>query len=130
MQYKIDLDGKIASIDFDEGLNSKDLTLVQDMLIKAIENRKEELKKIESFTIGVNDKFEKMYPPLSIRTTNCLLRAGYETIGDVLKCSKTELMNIRNIGRKGVDEVIERFSKYGDFKEEENDSCTMDNCSM
>lgn len=119
IKYSMTLDDRFAGVEFDEGMNSKELVLVQKMLNEAIEIRREDLKKIEAQTLTLEDSFENMFPPLSYRTVNCLLRAGHKTIGDVLGCKLSEISNIRNLGRKSYEEIEERFKKYGSFKEED-----------
>jgi hypothetical protein len=48
---------------------------------------------------------------LSIRSFNCLKRAGINTLADIL--AHGELSDIRNIGRRGVDEVEEKLRSLG-----------------
>lgn len=50
---------------------------------------------------------------LSVRSYNCLKRAGVETVGDLLNMSENELMHLRNFGVKSVDEVTEKLSEMG-----------------
>ena len=119
MKYVIDFNGNTVSVDFSESLSSKDLLLVKDFLSRMIDNRVEELKKLEGKELTLNDSIRSMYPPLSMRTQNILLRGGLNTIGDVMNCTKTDLIKIRNMGKKSLDEVEDRFKKYGKFKEEE-----------
>lgn len=118
LRYAVTLKNSEARIVIAETLSSAELDIVQDILNKAIEVRKQEVKKYETQFLTVNDEIKNMYPPLSLRTQNVLLRAGYKTIGDVLNSTKTELMRVRNMGRKSLEEIDERFSKYGKFKEE------------
>lgn len=50
----------------------------------------------------------------SVRTFNCLKRAGINTLG--VLASKTELElypAIRNFGRRSLDEVVEKLAQYG-----------------
>lgn len=117
MLYAMRLGDCSTSIEFSDEMNSQDLELVKEMLCRAIENRQNELKKVEANTLTLEDSIRSLYPPLSGRTQNCLLRDGKKTIGDVLKLTKTDLLSVRNLGKKGAEEVIERFSKYGNFKE-------------
>lgn len=116
MKYAIELGDKVASVILDEGMTRKDLDLVKEMLIKAITNRQEDLIKIESKNLTREDSIKYLYPPLSLRTQNVLLRAGFNTIGDVLDSTPTELERVRNMGKKSLEEVKERFAKYGNFK--------------
>jgi len=50
---------------------------------------------------------------LSVRSFNCLKRAGVETIGELLKKSESELGAIQNFGQKSIDEVIENLNGRG-----------------
>ncbi|MEB3285071.1 MAG: DNA-directed RNA polymerase subunit alpha [Candidatus Sericytochromatia bacterium] len=50
---------------------------------------------------------------LSVRAYNCLKRANIYTVGDLLKRSERELMDIKNFGKKSADEVIERLKAFG-----------------
>ena len=116
MKYAIELGDKVATVILDEGMTRKDLDLVKEMLIKAITNRQEDLIKIESKDLTREDSIKYLYPPLTMRTQNVLLRSGFNTIGDVLDSTPTELERVRNMGKKSLEEVKERFAKYGNFK--------------
>ena len=50
---------------------------------------------------------------LSVRSTNCLQRANIKTFGDILNYSYSNLSNIRNMGRKSVDEVVDFVRSAG-----------------
>jgi DNA-directed RNA polymerase subunit alpha len=50
---------------------------------------------------------------LSVRSFNCLKRAGVETIGELLLKSESELGAIPNFGQKSIDEVIENLNGRG-----------------
>lgn len=50
---------------------------------------------------------------LSVRSYNCLKRANINTLGDLLKLTEHELMNIKNFGRKSAEEVIEKLKSMG-----------------
>lgn len=43
---------------------------------------------------------------LSVRAYNCLKRAGINTLGDLLSKSAEDMMNVRNMGRKCLEELI------------------------
>lgn len=47
---------------------------------------------------------------LSIRPYNCLLRAGINTIGDILT---HDLFRVRNLGRKSLREIVNAVESYG-----------------
>ena len=50
---------------------------------------------------------------LSVRSYNCLKRAGLNTIQDLLKKSKSDMFKVRNLGAKSVEEVINKLESYG-----------------
>lgn len=50
---------------------------------------------------------------LSVRSYNCLKRAGINTIQDLLKKSKSDMFKVRNLGAKSVEEVIQKLDSYG-----------------
>ncbi len=50
---------------------------------------------------------------LSLRAFNCLRRAGIHTFGDMVEAYKEDrLKNVRNLGRKCVDEIAEKINEY------------------
>lgn len=70
-----------------------------------IEKEDDEKEKILEMNI---DELE-----LSVRSFNCLKRAGINTVEEL--CSKTsnEMMKVRNLGRKSLDEVLGKLSELG-----------------
>ena len=48
-----------------------------------------------------------------MRTYNCLKKANVLTIGDLLQISESELMQIRNFGKKSLTEVKEKLASLG-----------------
>jgi DNA-directed RNA polymerase subunit alpha len=68
----------------------------------------------------IEDKVKK--PPLemriedinlSVRALNCLKRAAVETLGELVGQKESELMGIRNFGRKSMNEVIDKLKEFG-----------------
>ena len=43
---------------------------------------------------------------LSVRAFNCLKRAGVNTVEDLISKSPDEMMKVRNLGKKSLEEVI------------------------
>ncbi len=43
---------------------------------------------------------------LSVRSFNCLKRAGINTVEDLINKSEDDMMKVRNLGRKSLEEVI------------------------
>lgn len=55
---------------------------------------------------------------LSVRSYNCLKRAGINTLGDIK--SEEQLMQVRNLGKHSFQEVIDKLREYGiEFEETE-----------
>ena len=50
---------------------------------------------------------------LSVRSYNCLKRAGISTVGELCNKTQDEMMKVRNLGRKSLDEVVEKLSEMG-----------------
>ena len=46
---------------------------------------------------------------LSVRSFNCLKRAGINTIGELTGKSYDEMLKIRNLGKKSLDEVVAKL---------------------
>ena len=57
---------------------------------------------------------------LSVRSYNCLKRAGISTVQDLANKSEAEMMKVRNLGKKSLDEVINKLHSLElDFASEE-----------
>jgi len=50
---------------------------------------------------------------LGVRSYNCLKRAGVQTVGDLIRKSRSELNAIPNFGQKSIEEVIETLHSRG-----------------
>ena len=58
---------------------------------------------------------------LSVRAFNCLKRAGVNTVGDLVSKSPEEMMKVRNLGKKSLEEVIAKLQSLGfDLSREED----------
>ena len=47
----------------------------------------------------------------SVRTYNCLKRAGINTIGDLVARTEEDMMKVRNLGKKSLEEVIQKLEE-------------------
>ncbi len=58
---------------------------------------------------------------LSVRAFNCLKRAGVNTVNDLINKSPEEMMKVRNLGKKSLEEVVSKLESLGFnlMKEEE-----------
>ena len=50
---------------------------------------------------------------LSVRSFNCLKRANIHKVGDLIEKSEDDMMKVRNLGKKSLDEVVAKLAQYG-----------------
>ena len=50
---------------------------------------------------------------LSVRSFNCLKRAGISVVGDLVARTEEDMMKVRNLGRKSLEEVKKKLEEYG-----------------
>ncbi len=75
---------------------------------------KEENKKEKVLEMSIEDL------ELSVRSFNCLKRAGISTVEDITNMTEAEMMKVRNLGKKSLDEVTFKLHSLGlDFAKEE-----------
>ncbi|MBN3534971.1 DNA-directed RNA polymerase subunit alpha [Mycoplasma procyoni] len=58
---------------------------------------------------------------LSVRSANALRRAGFKTVADIEKIDEEELFNVKNLGKKSVQEIIEKLKERKERKEEKKE---------
>ncbi len=68
---------------------------------------KEENKQVKVLEMAIEDM------DLSVRSYNCLKRANINTIEDLTKRSKEDMLKVRNLGLKSLEEVILKLEGYG-----------------
>ena len=82
-----------------------------------VQYEKEILKQISAARGNSNVTAISVYDmEMSVRTTNCLIRAGLNTIGDILDLMAQDpdnLKSIRNMGRYSFNEIITKLQTYG-----------------
>ena len=49
----------------------------------------------------------------SVRAYNCLKRAGIHTLQDLVNKSESDMMKIRNLGKKSLKEVLDKIRDMG-----------------
>ena len=75
---------------------------------------KEESKKEKVLEMSIEEL------ELSVRSFNCLKRAGIATVEDLASKSETDMMKVRNLGKKSFDEVTAKLHSLGlDFAKED-----------
>ena len=76
---------------------------------------KEESKKEKVLEMSIEDL------ELSVRSFNCLKRAGISTVEDLANKTEADMMKVRNLGKKSLDEVTHKLRSLGlDFAQEED----------
>ncbi len=68
---------------------------------------KEESKKEKVLEMSIEEL------ELSVRSFNCLKRAGIATVEDLTKKTETDMMKVRNLGKKSFDEVVAKLHSLG-----------------
>ena len=53
------------------------------------------------------------YLELSVRSYNCLKRANINTVGQLTQKSEDDMMKVRNLGKKSLDEVKLKLAELG-----------------
>ncbi len=83
-------------------VNLSDTIKGMDILVKSDDDRQQ---KIMAMAIEEMD--------LSVRSYNCLKRANIHTVEDLTRKTEDEMLKVRNLGRKSLDEVIQKLQSYG-----------------
>ena len=73
-----------------------------DILVKTEDDKQQQILKMA---------IEEM--DLSVRSYNCLKRANIHTVGDLAKKTEDDMLKVRNLGRKSLEEVIHKLDSYG-----------------
>ncbi|MGQ9823531.1 MAG: DNA-directed RNA polymerase subunit alpha [Desulfotomaculales bacterium] len=50
---------------------------------------------------------------LSVRSYNCLKRAGINTVEELIQRNEEEMMKVRNLGKKSLEEVVKKLNELG-----------------
>lgn len=98
----VSLSAKILTSQLNHFSELSDEVFETEILSKAEENGSE---KALEMTIEELD--------LSVRAFNCLKRAGVNTVGDLINKSPSEMMKVRNLGKKSLEEVINKLKALG-----------------
>lgn len=86
----------------------------------------DEAKKAEIMVERPETKKEKVLEmtiedlDMSVRSFNCLKRAGIDTVEDLINRTEEDMIKVRNLGKKSLEEVIQKLQSLGlDLKHEE-----------
>ena len=81
--------------------------LVESMTNTSILVSREEDKVHKLMVMSIEDM------DLSVRSYNCLKRAGINTVEDLIGKSEDDMLKVKNLGRKSLDEVIHKLEGLG-----------------
>ena len=73
-----------------------------DILVKTEDDKQQQVLKM-----AIEDM------DLSVRSYNCLKRANIHTVEDLTKKTEDDMLKVRNLGSKSLDEVIQKLESYG-----------------
>jgi DNA-directed RNA polymerase subunit alpha len=79
----------------------------------------EHVNDVEIMVEKEEDKKEKVLEmtveelDLSVRSYNCLKRAGINTVEELTQKSEEDMMKVRNLGKKSLEEVQRKLSELG-----------------
>lgn len=91
--------------DFSYFKDLPDMKFPPEDVVEEVEEEDDESEEILSKTIEELD--------LSLRSFNCLKRAGFNTVEDIASSSLLELKKIKNFGKKSLEEVQEKMQALG-----------------
>lgn len=98
----ISLGAKILSEHLNLFIDLSDQAKHTEIMVEKEETKKE---KVLEMTIEELD--------LSVRSYNCLKRAGINTVEDLTNRTEDDMMKVRNLGRKSLEEVIQKLHGLG-----------------
>jgi DNA-directed RNA polymerase subunit alpha len=98
----ISLGAKIMSEHLNLFIDLSDQAKHTEIMVEKEETKKE---KVLEMTIEELD--------LSVRSYNCLKRAGINTVEDLTNKTEEDMMKVRNLGRKSLEEVLSKLNALG-----------------
>lgn len=106
----ISLAAKIMQDHINLFVNLSETIKGMDILVKTEDDKQQQILKMV---------IEEM--DLSVRSYNCLKRANIHTVEDLTKKTEDDMLKVRNLGRKSLDEVIQKLDSYGLALREQED---------
>ena len=105
----ISLAAKVMTGHLDLFIDLSEATKNTQVMIEKEENKKEKI---------LETSIEEL--ELSVRSFNCLKRAGIATVEDLTNKSESDMLKVRNLGKKSFDEVVAKLHSLGlDFASED-----------
>ena len=122
LTLEVETNGTISAkeaISFGAKILNEHLNLFVDLSDEAInveimvEREETKKEKVLEMTIEELD--------MSVRSFNCLKRAGIDTVEDLINRTEEDMIKVRNLGKKSLEEVIQKLHSLGlDLRREED----------
>ena len=120
---KMDYDKLTLEVETNGTLSAREVVslsakIIQDhtqLFVDLVDN----MKNVNILTTREEDKQQKALEmtiedmDLSVRSFNCLKRAGINTVEDLTRKSKDDMLKVRNLGLKSLEEVIKKLESFG-----------------
>ena len=106
----VSLAAKIMQVHICLFVNLSDSIKGMDILVKNEDDKQQQV-----LAMAIEDM------DLSVRSYNCLKRANIHTVEDLTRKTEEEMLKVRNLGRKSLDEVILKLESYGLSLEKKED---------
>lgn len=106
----VSLAAKIMQDHINLFVNLSDTIKDMDILVKTDDDKQQQI---------LSMKIEDM--DFSVRSYNCLKRANIHTVEDLCRKTEDEMLKVRNLGKKSLDEVLQKLEAYGLTLEKKED---------
>ena len=106
----VSLAAKIMQDHINLFVNLSDTIKDMDILVRTDDDKQQQI---------LSMKIEDM--DFSVRSYNCLKRANIHTVEDLCRKTEDEMLKVRNIGKKSLDEVMQKLEAYGLTLEKKED---------
>lgn len=120
---KMDYDKLTLEVETNGTLSAREIVSLSAKIIQdhtqLFVNLVETMQEVEILTTPEEDKQQKVLEmtiedmDLSVRSFNCLKRAGINTVEDLTRKSKDDMLKVRNLGLKSLEEVIKKLEAFG-----------------
>ncbi len=123
VEHSIDFDKLTLEVTTDETISAKEIVSLAAKImndhIKLFVDLVDSMNDYDILVSQEDDKQQKVLEKtvedldLSVRSYNCLKRAGINTVDDLIKRSEDDMLKVRNLGRKSLEEVIKKLEDLG-----------------
>jgi DNA-directed RNA polymerase subunit alpha len=123
VEHSIDFDKLTIEVTTDGTTNAKEIVSLAAKImndhIKLFVDLVDTMNNYDILVSQDDDKQQKVLEmsvedlDLSVRSYNCLKRAGIHTVEDLTKRSEEDMLKVRNLGRKSLEEVIKKLEDLG-----------------